>query len=160
VGDAALPFEQTHFFCPGRHPAYYSRTAPLSPELAAQIEPRLPEPWRSRYVGLFRAMRAQGISTVQVDPASSNVPYFAGAQTLALAASVGLVAGPFDPGTRDMHEGFLVRHQDGPGEPQPCLSFPDGTGLYIVLGYAYIPFEKYQFYCPTRTPRLYSASSN
>jgi hypothetical protein len=104
-------------------------------------------------------MRSQGIKEVQVDPGSSDVPYFAGSQTLKLASSVGLIAGPFDPATRDVHEAFLVRHPDGRGEPPPCLRLPEGTGLYIALGYAYIPFDKYEFYCPTRTPRMYSAGT-
>jgi 4-amino-4-deoxy-L-arabinose transferase-like glycosyltransferase len=160
VGDAAVPFELTHFFCPGRHPAYYERTAPPSPATVAQVEPSLPEPWRSRFITLFRAMRSQGIKEVQVDPDSSDVPYFAGSQTLKLASSVGLIAGPFDPATRDVHEAFLLRHPDGRGEPQPCLRLPEGTGLYIVLGYAYILFQKYEFYCPTHTPRMYSAGTS
>lgn len=159
VGNASVPFEEAHFFCPGRHPAYYARTAPLSPEAVARTESNLPQPWRARFVSLFRAMHKQGISEVQVDTASSNVPYFAGAQTLKLAGSTGLVARPFEPGTHDLHEAFLLRHPDGAGEPPPCLRLPDGTGLYIVLGYAYIPFDSYQFYCPTRTPRSYSAAS-
>jgi hypothetical protein len=153
------PWETLTFICPGRHPEIYHRTAPLTPDVVAQIEPRIPQPWRSRYVTLFRTMSAQGIKEVQVDYASSVVPFFARVQTLALVTKVGLQAEPFNPGTRDNQEAFLVRHADGVGEPEPCIRFPDGTGLYIVLGYAYIPFNKYEFYCPTRNPSHYTAST-
>jgi hypothetical protein len=159
IDNAFVPFETYTFICPGRHPEIYRRTAPLSPDVEAAIEPALPRPWLERYTRLFRDMREQGITEVQVDYASSDVPFFARVQTLALASHLGLAAEPFNPGTHDVDEAFLVRHAAGAGEPPPCLRFPDGTGLYIVRGYAYIPFNQYEFYCPTRTPRMYAAST-
>jgi hypothetical protein len=159
LGNAMIPFETYTFICPGRHPEVYGRTAPLTPDVAAAVEPEIPQPWRSRYVTLFRALRAADVNEVQVDYASSVVPDFARVQTLALATKTGLTAEPFNPGTHDLHEAFLFRHTDGVGEPEPCIRFPDGTGLYVVLGYAYIPFNKYEFYCPTRNPSHYTAST-
>jgi len=158
LNDAFVPFQVYTFICAGHHPEIYKRSGPVPPSVEALIEPSLPQPWRSRFTTLLKRMKAQGVTAVQVDYASSDVPFFPDLQTLALASSLGLQAEQFNPGSRDEHEAFLVRHVDGPGEPQPCLRFPDGTGLYIVLGYAYIPFNDYDFYCPTRTPTHYSGS--
>jgi Dolichyl-phosphate-mannose-protein mannosyltransferase len=159
VGDASLPFEAMKFFCPYHHPALYSRTAPLPPAIAAYLEPRIPEPWRSRIGRLLLELKAQGIAAVQFDYGSANVPFFAFTQLHTLAASVGVTAQPFDPPAVKPNDAFLLRHADGAGEPPPCMSFPDGTGLYIVLGTPYIPFPNYEFYCPTRTPRKYPSST-
>ena len=96
---------------------------------------------------------------MQFDYGSANVPFFAFTQLHTLAASIGVTAQPFDPPEVKPNDAFLLRHVDGAGEPPPCMSFPDGTGLYIVLGNPYIPFPNYEFYCPTRTPRRYPSST-
>jgi len=159
VGDASVPFEAMKFFCPYHHPALYSRTAPLPPAIAAYLEPRIPQPWRSRIGRLLLELKANGIAAVQFDYASANVPFFAFTQLHALAASVGVPSQPFAPTEVKPNDAFLLRHVDGPGEPPPCMKFPDGTGLYIVLGSPLIPFPKYEFYCPTRTPHGYPSST-
>jgi len=159
VGNASLPFEAMKFVCPYHHPALYSRTAPLPPAIAAYLETQIPEPWRSRIGRLLLELKAQGIAAVQFDYASANVPFFAFTPLHALAASVGVPSQPFDPTAVKPNDAFLLRHVDGADEPPPCMSFPDGTGLYIVLGYPLIPFPNYEFYCPTRTPRKYPSST-
>jgi hypothetical protein len=49
----------------------------------------------------------------------------------------------------------MLRHVPVAGDPPPCERFPDGSGLYIVLGNPVIPFNSYNFYCPLRSPRFY-----
>ena len=72
-------------------------------------------------------------------------------------AQAGQRRGPHRPAVRTRHpqhaRGVSPRHPDGAGEPPACLQFADGTGLDVVLGYAYIPFANYEFDCPTRTPK-------
>lgn len=159
VGDASVPFELMKFVCPQHHPQIYKRTAPLPPAVAALTEPQIPQPWRGRIGRLLRLLHAQGVAAVQFDYGSANVPWFAFAQLHALAAAVGVPSQPFDPAAVRPNDAFLLRHVDGAGEPPPCLRFPDGSGLYIVLGNPYVPFANYEFYCPTRTPRRYPSST-
>jgi hypothetical protein len=159
VGNASVPFAAMKFVCPSHHPVLYSSTAPLSPAIVAQTELQIPQPWRSRIGKLLVELKAQGIAAVQFDYASANAPFFAFTQLHELAASVGVPSQPFDPTAVKPNEAFLLRHAAGPDEPPACLNFPDGTGLYIVLGYPLIPFPNYEFYCPTRTPRKYPSST-
>jgi predicted tellurium resistance membrane protein TerC len=159
VGNAGVPFEALRFVCPSHHPEVYARTAPLPPAVIAQTEAQIPQPWRGRIGRLLRLLKAQGIVAVQFDFASADVPFFAFTQLHELAASVGMPSQPFDPTAVKPDEAFLLRHPAGAGEPPACLDFPDGSGLYIVLGYPLIPFANYEFYCPTRTPRRYPSST-
>lgn len=159
LGNAVQPFEADTFICPGRTPATYRRTAPLSPDIAAQVEARLPAPYQSEISTVMRAMRRDGVARVEFDAPSATVPFFAAGPLAALAAAIGLSLPPtYAPGSLGPHDAFMFRHADGAGNPPPCLGFPDGSGLYIVLGDALKPFTAYQLYCPTRAPRLYPAS--
>jgi hypothetical protein len=97
---------------------------------------------------------------VEFDPSSDDVPWFASGALTKMAAAAGLALPvTYAPASLGAHDAFMVRHADGPGNPPPCLRYPDGTGLYIVLGNPVIPFSSYELYCPTRVPRSYPASA-
>jgi 4-amino-4-deoxy-L-arabinose transferase-like glycosyltransferase len=160
LGNAIAPFESDTFICPGHTPETYRRTAPLSSDVAAQLEAQLPEPYQSKISTVMRAMHRQGVGQVEFDAPSATVPFFAAGPLAKLATANGLGLPPtYAPGSLGAHDAFMFRHADGAGNPPPCLSFPDGSGLYIVLGNALKPFSSYELYCPTRTPRLYPASA-
>jgi hypothetical protein len=73
-----------------------------------------------------------------------------------LAAVAGLkVPATYAPQTLGPRQAFMLRHIPVAGDPPPCVRFPDGSGLYIVLGNPVIPFNSYDFYCPLRSPRFY-----
>jgi hypothetical protein len=157
---ALQPFDDYTFICPGRNPEIYRRTAPLPPGVIAQTETQLPEPYRGRTATIMRAMRRQGVVEVEFDPSSDDVPWFASGALTKMAAAAGLALPvTYAPASLGAHDAFMVRHADGPGNPPPCLRYPDGTGLYIVLGNPVIPFSSYELYCPTRVPRSYPASA-
>jgi hypothetical protein len=158
--NALQPFVDYTFICPGRRPEIYRRTAPLSPAMVVQGEAQLPEPYRDQIATIMRAMRRQGVVEVQFDPASENVPFFAPGPLQNMALSTGLtLPSTYAPGSLGPHDAFMLRHLDGVGNPPPCLRFPDGSGLYIVLGDALMPFSSYTLYCPTRHPREYPATT-
>jgi hypothetical protein len=50
----------------------------------------------------------------------------------------------------------MLRHVQAAGDPVPCETLADGSGIYIVLGNPLKPFKDYRFYCPVSTPRFYS----
>jgi Dolichyl-phosphate-mannose-protein mannosyltransferase len=160
LGSALQPFDDYTFICPGHKPEIYRRTAPLPPGVIAQNETQLPEPYRGRTATIMRAMRRQGVVEVEFDPSSDDVPWFASGPLAKLATAAGLtLPANYAPASLGPHDAFMVRHADGTGNPPPCLRYPDGTGLYIVLGNPVIPFSSYELYCPTRVPRNYPASS-
>jgi len=159
VGNAAQPLETDTFLCPGHTPETYRRTAPLSPDVTAQLESQIPQPYQSRIAAVMSAMHRQGVALVEFDAPSSDVPFFAAGPLAKLAAASGLsLPATYSPATLGPHDAFMFRHADGPGNPPACVGFPDGTGLYVVLGDAVKPFSAYELYCPTRVPRLYPAS--
>ena len=65
----------------------------------------------------------------------------------------------YNPGGLGPKDAFVLRHVLIPGDPPPCQRLNDGTGVYVVLGYAYIPFAAYTFICPARHPLFYRRAS-
>lgn len=154
LGDPLKPFAKYTFICPGRSPEFYRRTAPL-PVITTDITGAP----RRMLLRIMRAMRRQGIKVVEFDPASANVAFFEriGLQKLAKLARLGTPP-VYNPQALGIHDAFMLRHPAGADDPPPCGRFPDGTGLYIVLGNPVIPFSDYRFYCPLRRPRFYRAA--
>ena len=52
-------------------------------------------------------------------------------------------------------DAFMLRRVPSQGDAPPCTTLDDGTGVYLVLGNPFIPFERYRLYCPTKTPAFY-----
>jgi Dolichyl-phosphate-mannose-protein mannosyltransferase len=151
----AAPFEAYKLVCPGRKHPYYRRTAPYSEDITGVIS----GPPRKPLLKLFRSLHRHGVNTVQYD--TSMKGYYDGEQYMdnvglqKLAASVGVQTGAYDPAGNGAHEGFLIDHIPAPGDPPPCVKLFDGSGVYVVLGNALVPFSDYTFYCPLRKPHLY-----
>jgi hypothetical protein len=146
------PFDEMTFICPGRVPLAYRRTAPL-PE--AETHTIIGKP-RTQLLAVMRAMRRQGIRTVQFDAVSSFSTFTDTIGLQRLAAVAGLsVPATYAPQTLGPRQAFMLRHFTVSGDPPPCERFPDGSGLYIVLGNPVIPFNDYTFYCPVRSPHFY-----
>ena len=149
------PFYSMTFVCPGRRPLYYRRTAPLPESLTHVIT----GPPAAILLRIFQGMRAQGVRIVEFDGASMITSYMEPIGLQALAAEAGLAVPPtYSPATLGPRDAFMLRHVPVSGDPPPCRRLPDGSGIYIVLGDAAIPFSSYTFYCPLRTPRVYRAS--
>ena len=146
------PFDETTFICPGRVPLAYRRTAPMPEILSHNI---IGKP-RAQLLAVMRAMRRQGIHTVEFDAVSSYSPFsdIIGLQRLAAIAGLSVPA-TYALQTLGPRQAFMLRHFPAKGDPAPCELFPDGSGLYIVLGNPVIPFNDYRFYCPLRSPRFY-----
>jgi hypothetical protein len=147
-----FPFEGSTWICPGRVPLAYRRTA-LQPEVISHNITGKP---RAQLLAVMRAMRRQGIDTVQFDAVSSYSTFSDTVGLQRLAAVAGLkVPATYSPQTLGPRQAFMLRHIPVAGDPPPCERFPDGSGLYIVLGNPVIPFNSYNFYCPLRSPRFY-----
>ena len=153
LGNPVKPFDLYTFICPGRRPAVYTRTAPIPPaDQALNVQTITGAP-RALLLAVMRAMRRQGIRRVEFDAGSTNVPFFAPAGLRNLARASGLdVPTTYAPSALGPRDAFMLRHAAGPTDPPPCGRFPDGTGLYLVLGNPVIPFSSYRLYCPTRAP--------
>jgi 4-amino-4-deoxy-L-arabinose transferase-like glycosyltransferase len=108
-------------------------------------------------LALMRGLRRSGVRGVGfccVNPIDFNL---AGLPVLAYQA--GLVdkgtstGGLASMGPKDV---FLLAHAPMPGDPPPCQTLSDGTGIYAELGNPLIkPFAQYQFICPGRHPEIY-----
>jgi hypothetical protein len=150
------PFDTTTFICPGRVPLAYRRTVPLPEVLTHNITGKP----RAQLLAVMRAMRRQGIRTVQFDAVSSFSTFTDTIGLERLAAIAGLSVPPtYDLQTLGPRQAFMLRHFPVSGDPPPCERFADGSGLYIVLGNPVIPFNAYRFYCPLRSPRFYSRAA-
>jgi 4-amino-4-deoxy-L-arabinose transferase-like glycosyltransferase len=152
------PFQELHFVCPEfKHPYYRLNPADYPESLTHVIKGGT----RRKILAVMRAMRAQGIHTVEFDATSlggADTPYLDRIGMQTLAAIAGLTTPPaYNPAALGPRQAFMLRHVQAPGEPSPCEDFPDGSGLYIVLGNPVKPFADYRFYCPVRTPRFYGA---
>ncbi len=96
------------------------------------------------------------MSTVTFDAGSSNDINFNTSGLQVLAVEAGLpYTDVYNPGGLGPREAFVLRHVIQPWDPPPCQRLNDGTGVYVILGYAYIPFSDYTFICPTHHPLLY-----
>ncbi len=107
-------------------------------------------------LALMRGLKRIGVKTVTFDAGSSDDINFNTSGLQVLAVEAGLpptdVYNPAGLGPRDA---FMLRHTLEPWDPPPCERLNDGTGVYVVLGYAYIPFANYTFVCPWHHPLLY-----
>jgi 4-amino-4-deoxy-L-arabinose transferase-like glycosyltransferase len=107
-------------------------------------------------LALMRGLKRIGVRTVTFDAGSSNYINFniSGLQVLATEAGLSFTA-IYNPAGLGPRDAFVLRHVPQPWDPLPCQRLNDGTGVYVVLGYAYIPFANYTFICPTHHPLLY-----
>ena len=144
-------FGETTFVCPGRRHPFYHASAPPG-------EPLMPPPLRVHLLSVMRAMRKQGVSTVEFDAATLNLTTFLDRDALEnLAAQAGLtVPDVYNPAALGPHQAFMQRQpwnvqKEG---PQPCGLTSDGDGLYITLGDPLHAAQSYRYYCPLRNPRF------
>jgi 4-amino-4-deoxy-L-arabinose transferase-like glycosyltransferase len=102
----------------------------------------------SAVLEVMRAVRADGITTMELDPGGDNTFATSGLQVLLRLA--GLRQPPsYQPTALPPDTAFLLRHPVPPGGPEPCGRMADGMGVYVVLGgNVVVPFEQYRFYCP------------
>ena len=141
------PFSQLTYLCPTHHPQIY-RTNPHVFDIKGAP--------RRELLAVMRAMRRQGVTSVQFDPSGEGPVFFQETGLVRLAAASGLYVPPVYTQTGlGPHSAYFLRHTPVAGDAAPCERFPDGTGLYIVLGNPAIPWNSYRFYCPLRTPRFY-----
>jgi len=107
-------------------------------------------------LALMRGLKQMGVKTVTFDAGSSDDINFNTSGLQVLATEAGLpFTGVYNPAALGPHDAFVLRHIPQPWDPPPCQRLNDGTGVYVVLGYAYIPFSNYTFVCPTHHPRVY-----
>ena len=103
----------------------------------------------------MRAAYRDGVRVMEFDPSIETMD-FNGAGLEALALSNGMVRPPvYRPDTLGPMDAFMLRRVPSQGDAPPCTTLDDGTGVYLVLGNPFIPFERYRLYCPTRTPAFY-----
>ncbi len=135
LGDPVKPFETYTFICPGRHPAVYARTAPLSLETQLQMHPEITGPPRTLILNILLALRQGGVQALAFDHASADTLFFqpGGLERLAALAQL-----PVPPGLTPQQltptDAYLLRRPITRTGPPPCGRFPDGTGLYVVRG--------------------------
>jgi hypothetical protein len=142
-----MPFGLYTFLCPGRKPLFYKRTAPMSLETHIQLHPELTGPSRSMLLAILLALHRQGVQALQFDHASANQLFFqpTGLERLAALAEI-----PIPPALTEEQltpsDAFLERKPITPAGPAPCGRFPDGTGLYVLLGNPNVAHPRYD--CP------------
>jgi hypothetical protein len=135
LGDALRPFEMYTLICPGRHPEIYKRTAPLSFETELLLHPEITGAPRATLLNILLALHRSGVTALEFDHASADALFF---QPQGLERLAALAQLPIPPGLAPQQlapdQAFLIRRPIGPTGPRPCARFPDGTGLYVVLG--------------------------
>ncbi len=147
LGNPVIPFGLYTFLCPGRKPLFYKRTAPMSLETHIQLHPELIGPSRSMLLAILLALHRQGVQALQFDHASANELFFqpTGIERLAALAEI-----PIPPALTEQQltpsDAFLERKPIMPAGPAPCGRFPDGTGLYVLLGNPTVAHPRYD--CP------------
>lgn len=135
LGNPVKPFETYTLICPTHDPAIYHRTAPLSLEALIQMHPEINEPTHAMLLNVMLALHRQGATAVQIDRASADTVFFqpTGIERIAALAQLP-VPSTYDPQTVGPNEAVLLRQSPSPGGPRTCGRFPDGTGLYVILG--------------------------
>ena len=135
LGNPVKPFETYTFICPGHHPEVYARTAPLSLETEFQLHPEITGPSHTMLLNVLLALHHEGIQALEFDHASADKLFFQPGGLERLAA---LAALPVPPGLTPQQltpaDAYLLRWPVTRAGPAPCGRFPDGTGLYVVLG--------------------------
>jgi hypothetical protein len=147
LGNPVKPFETYTFICPGRRPAVYQRTAPLSLATQLLLHPEITGPTRAMLLRTLVALHGRGVSAIQFDHGSANTLFFqpGGLERLAAAAQLPVPPG-LVPQQMTPSQAYLLRRPVTPSGPRPCGRFPDGTGLYVILGSPSLSQPRY--YCP------------
>jgi 4-amino-4-deoxy-L-arabinose transferase-like glycosyltransferase len=100
---------------------------------------------------VMRALRADGVQTVEFDPGGDHTFSLTGLQLLMSIA--GLQQPPvYDPDNLPPGSRFITRRPATPDGPRPCGMLSGGWGLYVVaMRNVVVPFENYRFDCPPGT---------
>lgn len=135
LGNPVKPFETYTFICPGRRPDIYKRTAPLSLETELQLHPEITGPPRTMLLGIMLALKRAGVQALEFDHASADKLFFqpGGLERLAAVAQLSVPPG-LQPAQLTPDQAFLIRRPTATGHQPPCGRFPDGSGLYVILG--------------------------
>jgi 4-amino-4-deoxy-L-arabinose transferase-like glycosyltransferase len=152
LGNPVKPFETYTFICPGRHPPTYQRTAPLSLETEVQLHPEITGAPRAMILNILLALRRQGVQALQFDHASADALFFqpGGLERLSALAQLPVPPG-LAPQQMAPNEAYLLRRPVTRAGPRPCGRFPDGTGLYVIIGNPTGAHPRYA--CPRLQPR-------
>jgi dolichyl-phosphate-mannose-protein mannosyltransferase len=147
LGDPIKPFEEYTFICPGRDPETYRRTAPLSTQTEIELHPEIEGAPRAMLLNTLLALHREGIQALQYEHASADALFFqpGGLERLAEVAQIPVPAG-LTPQQLSPSDAYLLRKPVTVGGPKPCGRFPDGTGLFVVLGDPTVAHPHYQ--CP------------
>jgi 4-amino-4-deoxy-L-arabinose transferase-like glycosyltransferase len=146
----ALPGAPTNSVLAERHITLYSPAGWLrgGPERDGDI------------LALMRGLKRAGVRTITFDAGSSNDVNFNTSGLQVLATEAGLPPTVvYNPGGLGPRDAFMLRHVLQPGDPPPCQRLNDGSGVYVVLGYAFIPFPNYTFICPGHHPLFYKRTA-
>jgi hypothetical protein len=147
LGDPLKPFEEYTFICPGRHPAVYRRTAPLTIANEIELNPEIEGPSRTLLLNTLLALHREGVQALQLERASADTLFFqpVGVERLAEVAQLP-VPPQLAPAQMTANDAYLVRMSIAAGGPKPCGRFPDGSGLYVVRGDPAVAHPRYR--CP------------
>jgi 4-amino-4-deoxy-L-arabinose transferase-like glycosyltransferase len=100
---------------------------------------------------VMRALRAEGVRTVEVDPGGDHTFSVTGLQVLMSIAGLGQPA-VYEPHNLPPGSRFLTRRQVTPDSPRPCGMLSGNWGLYVVrMRNVVVPFENYNIECPRGT---------
>jgi uncharacterized membrane protein YsdA (DUF1294 family) len=147
LGDPVKPFETYTFICPARHPAIYRRTAPLSLEAQIQLHPEITGAARAMLLNVLLMLHRRGVRAMELDRASADMLFF---QPVGLERLAELAQLPVPPALAPQRltpsDAYLLRRPVTRGTSPPCGRFPDGTGLYVVLGNPMLAHPRYD--CP------------
>ncbi len=147
LGNPVKPFALYTFLCPGRRPLFYKRAGPLPFETQVQLHPDITGAPRALLLGVMLALHRQGVRTLQFDRAAADTLFFqpTGLERLAALAQLPVPAAGA-PSQLGPSDAFLIRRPIVRGGPAPCGRFPDGSGLYVVLGDPEVAHPRYD--CP------------
>jgi uncharacterized membrane protein YsdA (DUF1294 family) len=147
LGNPVKPFQEYTLICPARHPAIYRRTAPPTLEMLIQQHPEISGTSRAMLLRVLLALHSHGVKLMEFDRASANALFF---QPVGLERLAAMAQLPVPPGLAPQqltpNEAYLWRKPIVPGAPPLCGRFPDGTGLYVVLGNPTLAHPRYD--CP------------
>jgi hypothetical protein len=152
LGSPFVPFPLYTFICPGHRPLFYKRTGPLPLATLVQLQPELDEPSRAMILNVLLALRRQRVHAFQFDRASADTLFFqpVGVERLAELAKLPIPPG-LAPQQMGPDEAYLLRRPVTRAGPRPCGRFPDGTGLYVIIGNPAGAHPRYA--CPRLPPR-------
>jgi Dolichyl-phosphate-mannose-protein mannosyltransferase len=107
-------------------------------------------------VAMFEALRRNGVRLVAWPVEQSLGPDFSTGGVSALAEVAGLttaVASSLTTNSVTRADAFLSHGKIGRGEPTPCVTLDDGTGVWVRVGNPEAPGAK--DYCPLPKPHYY-----